>query len=62
MGMGSCFKSGNTNPSQGPPKGGNNNKTIESAQKDRITEQDRAILDIKARMKKLKIYVDKMVI
>jgi len=27
-----------------------------------VTEQDRAILDVKSRMKKIKTYVDKMVL
>lgn len=27
---------------------------------DRVTEQDKAVLDVKARMRKIKVYVDKL--
>ena len=59
--FGKCFKENDNNvgkkkkANDQPPK-----QEVKQPQKDRITDTDRAILDVKARMKKIKVYIDKL--
>ncbi len=59
MGM-LCFKGSNSATAEDikPPKGHYSNQA--PPQKSRVNEQDKAILDIKARMRKLKDYYEKL--
>ena len=46
-----CFKATNTNPRPEVP---------DNKKKSRVNETDKAILDVKARLRKLKTYIDKL--
>ena len=54
-----CIKPNNTN-SDRPKNGGNNNGPNSMPKKDRVTDTDKAVLDVKARMRKVKTYIDKL--
>jgi hypothetical protein len=64
--MASCFKSRDSGnmPSGSGGNGKGKDKDIHSRPipaKDRVTDTDKAILDVKARMRKIKTYIDKMI-
>lgn len=54
-----CFK-GNNNQREDPPPKPNNTNHYKEPAKSRVNETDKAILDVKARLKKLKMYIDKL--
>ena len=57
--FGNCIK---TNHKDDQPKSNNNGRgdPFSNPKKDRVYDQDKAILDVKARMRKIKVYVDKI--
>lgn len=50
-----CFKTNNHQRDDPPPRNNNNQPP-----KSRVNDQDKAILDVKSRMRSLKTYVDKL--
>lgn len=65
--IGKCFPGNNTGAEIEPPRTGNQPKggldsgnPYKGPEKSRVNEQDKAILEVKARLRKLKTYIDKM--
>ena len=58
MGNVFCLKPSNTEPES--PKKIQHSGSAKKVENSRVNDQDRAILDVKTRLKKLKVYVDKL--
>ena len=60
MGNWNCFKANDTSDQARPVSGTSNSTGKELPVASRVTDQDRAILDVKARLRKLRTYIDKL--
>ena len=56
----SCMKAQNVDNMPNKKKGAPNSGAAVKVENSRVNDQDRAILDVKTRLKKLKVYVDKL--